>query len=199
MTNIAGYIRVSDQKLKTDGERRQDIDRQKEKITKFSESMGWGIPMFFADDGLSAYEDYNSRPQFVKLLNEIRANRIKRVIIEDLTRWSRRMEDGIPTLKEASQKATITSMAEGECNETTPEGWFKVRLAFLMSEWASKIQSYKVKSGMAKAKAKLCSYCKIHHAGRHPDRCNCDNCLRVGINFNHSTSNNEINSNAIRG
>ena len=29
-----GYVRVSDQKLKTDGERRQDIDRQKEKITK---------------------------------------------------------------------------------------------------------------------------------------------------------------------
>lgn len=51
--NVVGYIRVSDQKLKTDGARRQDISRQKEKITKFSKSMGWGIPIFFSDDGVS--------------------------------------------------------------------------------------------------------------------------------------------------
>ena len=67
---VAGYIRVSDQKLKTDGDRRQDIKRQEEKITKFAESMGWEKPIFYPDDGVSAFkEDYNSRPQFVNLLN----------------------------------------------------------------------------------------------------------------------------------
>lgn len=189
---VAGYIRVSDQKLKTDGERRQDVNRQKEKITKFSQSMGWGTPIFFCDDGISAFkEDYNSRPEFVKLLNEIRANRIQRVILEDLTRWSRRLEDGLKTMQEASQKATITSMAEGEVDITLPDGWFKTAIAFLIAEWASRITSYKVKSGMERAKSKLCPYCKIHHAGRHPESCKCNKCLGEGRNLTLSTKEQE--------
>lgn len=196
----AGYIRVSDQKLKTDGERRQDVERQKDKITTFSLSMGWGKPLFFCDDGISAFkEDYNSRPDFVRLLNEIRANRIQRVIIEDLTRWSRRLEDGIKTLKEASEKATVTSMAEGEVNTTLPEGWFKSALAFLMAEWSSRITAYKVKSGMERAKAKLCSYCGIHHAGRHPNTCKCLKCMGEGQNFLENRSSSLIKIEALNG
>lgn len=179
---VSGYIRVSDQKLKDDGDRRQDINRQKEKITKFSESMGWGTPDFFCDDGISAFkEDYNSRPAFVSMLNEIRANRIQRVIVEDLTRWSRRLEDGIKTLKGASEKATITSMAEGEMNTTLPEGWFRSALAFLMAEWSSRITAYKVTSGMERRRndqRKLCSFCNVVHIGRHPNTCLCQMCRK---------------------
>lgn len=197
MADIAGYCRVSDDKKKTDGERRQDVERQVQKIKAFCKTMEWPEPIFFIDDGLSAYkEDYQSRPSFVRLLNEIRGNRIKRVVIEDLTRWSRRMEDGIKTLREASERATITSLAEGECNETTPEGWFKTRLAFLMAEWASKIQSYKVRSGMEKARSKLCLYCGVHHPGRHPKTCKCDKCLGVGQNFQDFTQQNDYKKGA---
>src|SRR3989344_276527 len=197
---VVGYIRVSDQKLKTDGDRRQDIKRQEDKITKFSQSMGWGTPVFYSDDGISAYkEDYNSRPNFVKMLNEIRANRIQRAIVEDLTRWSRRLEDGIKTLKEASEKCTVTSMAEGEVNTTLPEGWFKSALAFLMAEWSSRITAYKVKSGMERAKSKLCSYCNIHHAGRHPNTCKCPKCLGEGKNFQDVVNNNKSKSEALEG
>lgn len=181
---VVGYIRVSDQKLKTDGDRRQDIERQKDKIIRFCESMNFGVPDFYSDDGISAFkEDYNSRPSFVRMLNEIRANRIQRVIVEDLTRWSRRIEDGLKTMKEVSDKCTVTSMAEGEVNVTLPDGWFKCALAFLIAEWSSRITSYKVTSGMERARAKLCSYCKINHLGRHPKTCKCDKCLRVGQNF----------------
>ncbi len=187
----AGYIRVSDSKLKTDGERRQDVNRQKEKITTFSQSMGWGVPIFYSDDGRSAFqEDYNSRPAFIQLLNEIRANRIQRVIVEDLTRWSRRLEDGIKTLREASERATVTSMAEGEMNTTLPEGWFKVAIGFLMAEWSSRITAYKVRSGMERAKAKLCPFCKVHHPGRHPNKCRCPKCLgEPGGNFTTGLTN----------
>jgi DNA invertase Pin-like site-specific DNA recombinase len=183
---VAGYIRVSDQKFNTVGLRLQDINRQKDKITKFSESMDWGIPIFFCDDGISAFkEDYNSRPDFCRLLREISANRVKRVIVEDLTRWSRRIEDGLKTMKEVSEKATVTSMAEGEVYITTPEGWFKCSIAFLMAEWASRISAYKVKSGMDRRrdnKEKICESCGVVHLGRHPLSCNCKICKqkRVG-------------------
>jgi DNA invertase Pin-like site-specific DNA recombinase len=179
---VAGYIRVSDQKLKTDGDRRQDIERQKLKITLFSESMGWGIPIFYADDGISAFkEDYNSRPSFVKLINDIRRNMVQRVIVEDLTRWSRRIEDGLKTMKEACEKCTVTSMAEGEVDVTLPEGWFKTAIAFLLAEWSSRSTSYKVSSGMTRRsedKKNICESCGVIHLGRHPNTCMCKHCLK---------------------
>ena len=179
---VAGYIRVSDQKLKTDGDRRQDIKRQEEKITKFAESMGWETPLFYSDDGVSAFkEDYNSRPQFVKLLNDIRRNMVQRVIVEDLTRWSRRIEDGLKTMKEACEKCTVTSMAEGEVDVTLPEGWFKTAIAFLLAEWSSRSTSYKVSSGMDRRlldKKNICESCGVVHMGRHPLTCMCKPCLK---------------------
>jgi len=180
---VAGYIRVSDQKLKTDGERRQDIDRQRDKIIKFCESMKWNKPEFYSDDGISAYkEDYNSRPNFLKMLHEIRARRIQRIIVEDLTRWSRRIEDGLKTVREATESGcTITSMAEGEIQVTLPESWFKTAIAFLLAEWSSKSTSYKVQSGMERRlndKSKICKFCGIVHLGRHPDSCMCKSCKK---------------------
>jgi len=172
---VVGYIRVSDDKLKSDGDRRQDINRQKEKIILFCKNMEWNEPSFFIDDGVSAYkEDYQSRPEFCRLLREVRANRVQRIVVEDLTRWSRRLEDGVKTLKEVSEKATVTSMAEGELYVTEPDGWFRSSLAFLMAEWASRIMSHKIKSGMARRidnpKAK-CSACGNVHLGRIPNKC----------------------------
>ncbi len=179
---IGAYIRVSDNKLKTDGERRQDINRQIEKIKRHCEIMEFQEPILFIDDGISAFkEDYNSRPAFLKLLNEVRANRIKHIIIEDITRWSRRIEDGLKTLTEATEKCRITSLAEGELGITIPEQWFKTAIGLLMAEWSSKINSYKVKSGMERLrnnKEKICSYCGIVHLGRHPYSCKCEKCLK---------------------
>ncbi len=178
---VVGYIRVSNQKLKGDKSRRQDINRQREKITKFCENMNWGTPEFYSDDGISAFkEDYNSRPAFCKMLREVRSNRIKRIIVEDLTRWSRRIEDGLKTMREVSEKCTVTSMAEGESYVTTPEGWFKVAIAFLMAEWSSKCLSYKVSSGMMKRlddKKNICESCGVVHLGRHPKTCECEKCI----------------------
>lgn len=173
--HTAGYIRVSDQKLKTDGARRQDITRQQDKITQFSVGMGWGVPIFFSDDGISAFkEDYNSRPEFCRMLREVRANRVKRIIVEDLTRWSRRIEDGLRTMREVSKKATVTSMAEGEVDTTLPEGWFKTAIAFLLAEWSSKSTSFKVQSGMQRRLKKpeaICKVCGHVHLGRVPNTC----------------------------
>ena len=179
---VAGYVRVSDQKLKTDGDRRQDIQRQIDKINKFCELSNWNAPVIYSDDGISAFkEDYNSRPQFCKMLREVRANRIQRIVVEDLTRWSRRIEDGLKTMREVSEKCTVTSMAEGEVYDTTPEGWFKVAIAFLMAEWNSKCLSYKVSSGMMKRlddKSKICESCGVVHLGRHPKTCDCKMCRK---------------------
>jgi len=182
MADIAGYTRVSDAKLKDDSSRRQDIKRQEDKIRNFCKANQLPEPIFFSDDNLSAFkDDFNSRPEFIRLLHEVKANRIKHIIVEDMTRWSRRIVDGIRTLTEVTEKAKITSMAEGELGVTIPEQWFKSAIGFLMAEWSSRITAYKVKSGMdrrSENKDKICKSCGVIHLGRHPDTCRCPACIK---------------------
>lgn len=151
MAAVAIYARVSDDKLKDDGGRRQDVMRQVERLRPFAGADA----LVFVDDGRSAFkEDYQSRPAFCRLLREIRAHRVSRVYIESLDRWSRRVEDGLKTIREAAAcGCTVTSAAEGELDITAPEGWFKVGVAFLLAEWASRSMSWKIRQGMARRKA----------------------------------------------
>lgn len=145
------YARVSDDKLKADGERRQDIQRQIDRLRPYAGPDA----LVFADDARSAFrDDYSARPEFLRLLREIRAHRVQRVYVESLDRWSRRVEDGLKTMREASAAGcTVTSAAEGECDITMPEGWFRVGVAFLLAEWASRSMSWKIRQGMARRKA----------------------------------------------
>jgi len=177
------YARVSDDKLKEDGERRQDINRQIDKLKSWSAAMGVVIAEedVFRDDGLSAYkEDYQSRPAFVKLIRQVHARQYQRVLIEDLSRWSRRLEDGLKTLKDASDNGcTVTSLHESEIDVTSANGWFKAAISLMFAEWSSRIMSEKVKSGMerrANDQRHFCESCGKIHLGRHPNACNCLNC-----------------------
>lgn len=183
MADIGAYVRVSDQKLKDDKSRRQDIERQREKILTYCKTMQLPEPIFFSDDAISAFkDDYNSRPAFVRLLNEVKANRIKHIVIEDLTRWSRRIEDGLKTLSEVNEKAKVTSLAEGDIGTDIPEKWFRTAIGLLMAEWASRITAYKVTSGMERRrndKRKICLSCGFVHLGRHPSTCECPRCRKI--------------------
>lgn len=193
MVAVAIYARVSDDKLQADGSRRQDVERQVEKLRPLAAAMFPDAVLLpaFIDDGRTAFkEDYSSRPAFCRLLREIRARRVQRVYVESLDRWARRIEDGLKTLREATESGcTVTSAAEGECDITTPEGWFKVGVAFLMAEWASRSQSWKVRQAMERRRAdkrKVCHSCGVVHLGRHPRTCACPKCRTKGEGENPS-------------
>jgi DNA invertase Pin-like site-specific DNA recombinase len=202
MAEIGAYIRVSDQKLTDEGLRRQDINRQKEKIRNYCKNNQLQEPIFFSDDALSAFkDDYSNRPEFVKLLHEVKANRVKHIIVEDMTRWSRRIEDGLRTLKEVTEKAKVTSLAEGELGVTIPEQWFKTAIGFLMAEWSSRITAYKVKSGMDKRlkdDSKKCKVCGNIHQGRVPDACKKGQGKIIKENNPIITSLHKVNLNSMR-
>lgn len=187
---IAIYARVSDDKLKEDGQRRQDVMRQVDRLMGYAKLQAEREEKFkgasidtFIDDGVSAFkEDYNARPEFIRLLREIRGNRYQQVWIESLDRWSRRIVDGLTTLKEASDHAcTVSSIGEGEVDVTTSQGWFKAGMSLMLAEWASRDKSDKVRSGMARRlnkKENICEACGVIHMGRHPLSCKCDKCLK---------------------
>lgn len=148
------YARVSDDKKKSDGTRRQDVQRQVEKLSVFLKNRGILEFEIYKDDGKSAYtEDFNQRQEFKKLLNNCRRGLIKEIFIEDMTRFSRNLVLGLQWLKELSDLGVqVTSLAEGEIEVTSSGGWMKSTIFLMIAEWSSRLHSEKVISGMQKAR-----------------------------------------------
>lgn len=154
---VAIYARVSDDKKKSDGERRQDIGRQVGMLKGYYVSKGIseqdiGI---YSDDGKSAFtEDWNSRPAFKRLLNDCRRHYVTEFAVEDMTRFSRRLDLGLPLLRELGTIGThLVSLKEGEIEVTSSRGWLQSTMLLMFAEWDSRVKSEKVKSGMSKAKS----------------------------------------------
>ena len=168
----ASYERVSDDKKKADGERRQDVNRQNSIITEHFNRMGVSEFKRYVDDGKSAFtEDINQRPAFKQLLNDCRRHFINFIIVEDMTRFSRNLSQGLKWLKELGEIGVeIISLKEGELEVTTSRGWMQSSMLLMFSEWDSRIKSEKVKSGMRKAKnlGKHCGRPRMKRGGPKP-------------------------------
>lgn len=151
---IAIYSRVSDDKKKSDGERRQDITRQIDMLKQHLKLKGITDFKVYADDGKSAYtEDLNQRPAFKQLLNDCRRHFVSEIYLEDMTRFSRNLSMGLQWLKEMGElNVHLTSLKEGELEVTSSKGWMQSTMLLMFSEWDSRIKSEKVRSGMNKAK-----------------------------------------------
>lgn len=150
------YARVSDDKKKADGERRQDVERQVEIGLDFWEKRG--IPRdqvaVYKDDGKSAFtDDINQRPDFKRLLNDCRRHYVDEFLLEDMTRFSRNLSMGLSWLDELGKlRVNIISLREGELEVTSSRGWMQSSMLLMMAEWDSRVKSEKVRSGMQKAK-----------------------------------------------
>lgn len=189
---VALYVRVSDDKLKEDGQRRQDINRQVDHLRPYANAFldinsSWDQEiLIFKDDGKSAFkEDYQSRPEFLRLLREAKAHRVQRVYVESLDRWARRVRDGLETLEQASEAGcTVVSIAEGEIDWTQPQGWFRSLMALGMAEWSSREKSWRVTQAMERRrqdKRNTCKSCNTVHLGRHPKSCECESCNKSAM------------------
>ena len=151
---VAIYCRVSDDKKNEDGTRRQDINRQVELLSsivlsRHPELLKEDI-LIYQDDAKSAFtEDWNSRPDFKKLFNDCRRHFVQEIWVEDMTRFSRRIDLGLPLLRELGElNINLISIAEGQIEVTSANGWLKSSMLLLFAEWDSRIKSDKVKHGM---------------------------------------------------
>lgn len=150
------YARVSDTKKKSDGDRRQDVQRQIDQGKAFWKARGVSEAEIeiYVDDGKSAFtEDLNQRPDFKRLLNDCRRNFLREFWIEDMTRFSRNLSLGLQWLKELGELGcNLISSKEGEIEVTSSGGWMRSALFLMFAEWDSRVKSEKVRSGMTRAR-----------------------------------------------
>lgn len=118
------YVRISD-------DRKGDelgVKRQTKDCTALAERKGWGIGEVYPDDDRSAYSG-KPRPNYLRMLNDIRSGHRDAVIVYDLDRLIRIPRE-LEEFFEVCDRAGVTAMAtvSGEIDLSTDNGRFHARI-----------------------------------------------------------------------
>ncbi len=134
---IGAYLRVSTDKqvqvfegsLETQKFRMQEFV----KLKNFGDSKWGEIVEFYIEEGYSAGSD--RRPQYQRLMSDIRKKKIDLILISDLTRLSRNIEDFCALQRELEKyNAGFFSMKE-QFDASTPSGRMMVNLMVSMAQF----------------------------------------------------------------
>lgn len=114
---IAGYVRVStDEQAKRFG-----LDVQKEKIKQYAELYNLGKVKFYVDDGYTGWS--LDRPAMRKLMEDVKAGKITKVIVYKADRISRHLKDLLILIEDVFSPAGVAFISVTEhFNTEDPQG-----------------------------------------------------------------------------
>lgn len=138
------------------GEHKDSDKRQREAIEAFAKQEGFKIVEEFYDPDVKGEDEIGERPGFSSMLDKIESNGVRVVILEDATRFARKVltqELGIVAL--AARGVTVWS-ARGEMNLTETDDEYKVamrQIAAVFAELEKKRLVKKLKAARDRKKA----------------------------------------------
>ena len=143
---IGAYLRVSTDKqvqvfegsLDTQKYRMQDFVKSRNR-----ENKGWGeVVDFYIDEGISAQT--TKRPQYQRLMSDIRSGKINLILVADISRLSRNVHDFSVLLKELEQfNGSYMSLKE-QFDTTTPAGRLMTNMVVTMAQFEREQTSERV-------------------------------------------------------
>ena len=137
------YLRTSS--VTNLGEDKDSQKRQLAAIERFAKRHGFTIAGTFSDDAVSGEDDIASRPGFSAMLDALEANGTRTVIVEDASRFARKVlvqELGIVAL--IARQVSCWSAA-GEMELTNTDDEFKVAMRQIAATFAELEKSRLVK------------------------------------------------------
>lgn len=112
------YVRVSTQEQAREG---YSIGEQIERLTKYCEAMGWTVVEVYVDPGYSGGD--TNRPGLKKMLKDIAAGGIDKVVVYKLDRLSRSQKDTLFLIEDEFLKNNVDFVSMNENFDTsTPFG-----------------------------------------------------------------------------
>ena len=137
---IFGYGRVSTKEQTTENQR-QEIERA-----------GYQVGYWFADEGVSGKVSASQRPQFAKLLQQIRDG--ETLVVSKLDRLGRDAQDVGATIKAlAALKIEVIVLQLGKLDLTSPAGKLMLNMLAAVAEMERDMLVERTQSGLARAKA----------------------------------------------
>lgn len=137
---IFAYGRVSTKDQTTENQR-QEIERA-----------GYKVDYWFSDDGVSGKVSAGQRPQFGKMLQQIRDG--ETVVVSKLDRLGRDAQDVGATIKAlAARKIEVIVLQLGKLDLASPAGKLMLNMLAAVAEMERDLLVERTQAGLARAKA----------------------------------------------
>lgn len=141
------YIRVSTEDQVREG---FSLGEQEEKLRRLCKYKDYEIYKVYKDAGISA-KDMEHRPQFQKMLEDMKAGKINYIVAYKLDRVTRSVRDLEILISTLEQHNCYLICDRDDVNTSTANGRFFVRMLTVLSQLEIEIVSERTKFGMAGA------------------------------------------------
>lgn len=121
------------------------LDTQKELLTEYAQSHGYIIVDYYVDEGLTARKKLQNRREFVRLLNDIRADKIDMVLVTKLDRWFRNVKDYHNTQAILEEHHCNWKTVLEDYDTTTADGQLKINIMLAVAQNESDRTSERIK------------------------------------------------------
>ena len=133
MQRAALYIRVSTEEQAQHG---YSLDAQRQALTAYANKNEMAIVGYYIDDGHSARKKYTSRKEFMRMLGDVRQNKIDIILFIKLDRWFRSVKDyyKIQEILEAHNVGWKTTEENYDTTTTNGRLYINIRLSVAQDE-----------------------------------------------------------------
>ena len=110
------------------------LDTQKELLTEYANSHGYEIVDFYIDEGITARKKMHNRKDFMRLLEDIKADKIDLVLVTKLDRWFRNVKDyhNVQAILEAHHCNWKTILEDYDTS--TADGQLKINIMLAVAQ-----------------------------------------------------------------
>lgn len=135
---VAVYARISDA-LEDDGEvTERGVRRQAAACRDLCAIRGWEVAGEYVDNNVSAYKDVN-RPEYLRMLDDVRAGDVDGIVVWDLDRLARRVVDLEKVIDLYDQRrGLLFATAQGDINLGSADGLTMARVMVAFANKASR-------------------------------------------------------------
>ena len=141
---VAIYARVSTSE--------QNVDMQLQELREYCSRMNYDIFQEYVDIGISGSKE--SRPQFNKLLDDMRKKKFDAILVWKLDRIGRSLQHLLQILQELNYKNVGFISYNQNIDTTTASGKLLFQIMGAFAEFEREIIRERVKAGKAKSKKK---------------------------------------------
>ena len=127
------YIRVSTEEQAKHG---YSLDSQKQTLEAYAKQKGYKIYKIYADEGKSARSNISARKELLNLLDDVRNDKIDRIIFWRLDRWFRNIQDYYKVQEILDKNDVDWECTDEEYNTTTSNGrlYLNIKLSIAQNE-----------------------------------------------------------------
>ncbi len=144
LMKVVSYYRISTAD-------KQTIGMQQKEVRDYCKREGIQLLKEYSDVGQSGVKE--SRPQFDKLLRDMRARKFNLIIVYKLDRIGRSVNHLIKLFEEFDKKKISFISVTQSFKTTTPEGKLMIRMLMILAEYERELILGRINSGLDKARA----------------------------------------------